>query len=488
MKHKKFFLLFLIPSLVFSQYPTKINSLSNSYWLGLGGGTNYYSGDFNKSKFGFYGRGEIEYLFESYSRGIFGIKLFSGYGALQGKSSYPISIGNPARNSIDFVDYFFDGGAGLTFLLNYGVLNPYFSAGGYSTFWYKVLDENRNNAYDKKRDVALGFYGETGFKLKLSDGLTLNLAVLFNYPNTDEIDGRVSSKKDVFGNILGGFSVYFGGLKDSDFDGIPDRFDLCPNSPIGVKVDKFGCPESKLKDSDGDGVLDDSDKCPDTPIGVIVDKNGCPLDSDGDGVPDYIDRCPGTPKEFPTDEKGCPLDSDNDGVLDIFDKCPNTPKEVKVDDYGCPFDSDGDGVQDYLDLCPDTPQGVKVDSNGCPVEEKDKIEEISFVMQGLTTFETGKSTLTETAKQELKRLAEIILKHPDSRWRIEGHTDSQGSAEFNKKLSQQRADVVKEYLISLGVPEKMLDAEGMGEQYPIADNKTETGRQKNRRVVITKIK
>jgi outer membrane protein OmpA-like peptidoglycan-associated protein len=81
-----------------------------------------------------------------------------------------------------------------------------------------------------------------------------------------------------------------------------------------------------------------------------------------------------------------------------------------------------------------------------------------------------------------------MKKYPDSKWRIEGHTDSQGSAEFNKRLSQERADTVRKYLISLGIPAENLVAEGMGENYPIADNKTEEGRQKNRRVVVTKIK
>jgi outer membrane protein OmpA-like peptidoglycan-associated protein len=348
--------------------------------------------------------------------------------------------------------------------------------------------------YNTKRDISFGMFGEVGMKIKLADGLTLNISGLFSYPNTDELDGRVSNKKDVFVSGLAGFSIYFGGLKDSDLDGVPDRFDLCPNTPPGVKVDEFGCPykvkiDSVKIDSDGDGIEDKFDKCPKTPAGVAVDNNGCPVDSDGDGVPDYLDRCPGTPANFPVDEKGCPLDSDNDGVLDVFDKCPNTPPGIKVDDYGCPIDSDNDGVPDSIDKCPDTPIGVKVNAQGCPEEQVSTSEsEQFFVLQGMTTFEKGSAKLTENAKKELQRIAGIMKKFPDSKWRIEGHTDSQGSAEFNKKLSQERANAVKKFLISLGISEKMLVAEGMGENYPIADNKTEEGRQKNRRVVITKIK
>lgn len=489
MKIKIFFISLLIPFLTFSQNKDFPNSLSNSVWLGIEGGTTYLKGDFPSSKFEFYSRGEFEYLFESNSKTLFGLKIFTGYGSLYGSSSSALAIGSPLRNSTNFLTYFLDGGTGLSLLLNYEDFIPYVSLGGYSTYWYKVLDQNRNDVFNTKRNVTLGFFGEGGIKLKLSEGLTINFSGTFNYPNSDELDGKISSKKDIFFNALTGFSVYFGGYRDADKDGIPDKFDLCPYTPPNVTVDEFGCPLSKIKDADGDGVEDKFDRCPNTPANVEVDQNGCPVDSDGDGVPDYLDRCPGTHSGFTVDEKGCPLDSDNDGVLDAFDKCPGTPQNISVDDTGCPVDSDGDGVPDSLDKCSGTPVGVKVNADGCPEEKiPEQTEEQIFVLQGMTTFELGKSTLTENAKIELGKIAQLIKMYPASKWRIEGHTDSQGSAEFNKKLSQERADAVKKYLVSLGIPEKILVAEGMGENYPIADNKTEAGRQKNRRVVITKIK
>ncbi len=488
---KKPFLIFyfFLPLFIFSQIREYPNFLSNSFWLGVSGGLNYYKGNFSKSNTEFYSRGEFEYLFESEAKSLFGLKVFSGYGSLSGENTNPLSIGSPQRNSMNFLTYFLDAGVGLSFLLNYNTLIPYVTFGGYTTYWIKVLDQLRNEAFNTKRNIQLGFFSEGGLKIKLADGLTLNLSGIVNYPNTDEIDGRISSKKDLFVTGLAGFSVYFGGLRDFDKDGVPDRFDLCPNTPPNIKVDEFGCPVRVKKDSDLDGVEDEFDKCPDTPSGVVVNKDGCPIDSDGDGVPDYLDRCPGTHTGFPVDDKGCPLDSDGDGVLDPFDECPDTPRNILVNDKGCPKDSDGDGIPDSFDKCPDTPTGVKVNSEGCP-EELINIqqEEQTFILQSMTTFEVGKSTLTENAKKELKQLAEKIKKYPNSFWRIEGHTDSQGSSEFNKKLSQERAEAVKKYLISLGIPEKSLIAQGMGEDYPIADNKTEEGRQKNRRVVITKIK
>ena len=90
-------------------------------------------------------------------------------------------------------------------------------------------------------------------------------------------------------------------------------------------------------DSDKDGVYNPLDRCPNTPLGVVVDKHGCPIDSDRDGVADYKDKCPDTPLGYRVDRDGCPIDSDLDGVLNYKDLCPATPQGLKVDINGCPF-------------------------------------------------------------------------------------------------------------------------------------------------------
>ena len=174
-------------------------------------------------------------------------------------------------------------------------------------------------------------------------------------------------------NVGVGFNYAIGTKKDSDRDGISDRFDRCPDTPLGVKVDRRGCPV----DSDKDGVPDYLDLCPNTPKEArgSVGPDGCPLDSDGDGVPDYLDKCPDSSpmaRGF-VDECGCPFDTDQDGVMDYMDKCPDTPLGIEVDADGCPIDSDGDGVPDYLDLCPGTPSAARgfVDKNGCLLDSDD---------------------------------------------------------------------------------------------------------------------
>jgi outer membrane protein OmpA-like peptidoglycan-associated protein len=150
-------------------------------------------------------------------------------------------------------------------------------------------------------------------------------------------------------NFAFGINLVFGNKKDADHDGVYDRYDKCPDTPLKVKVDKKGCPV----DTDGDGVPDYLDKCPDTPadLAANVDKNGCIADTDGDGVPDYLDKCPGTPKAAIgfVDAAGCPIDSDKDGIPDYLDKCPDTPIGAKVDAKGCPIEPERIVIADSLD-------------------------------------------------------------------------------------------------------------------------------------------
>jgi len=234
----------------------------------------------------------------------------------------------------------------------------------------------------------------------------------------------------------------------------------------------------QVMDSDGDGIADDMDKCPGTPKGAAVDADGCELDSDGDGVVDSKDRCPGTPKGAKVDSRGChkepEKDSDGDGVVDSKDKCPGTPRGAKVDRNGCELDSDGDGVVDSKDRCPGTPAGVKVDYKGCaePV-----------VLKGVN-FENNSAVLTAKAKSVLKDVANSLKKRPDVKVTIAGHTDSRGSAAYNKMLSQRRADSVRRHLASMGVKASNLKSKGFGEEQPIATNDTAAGRAENRRVEL----
>jgi outer membrane protein OmpA-like peptidoglycan-associated protein len=103
---------------------------------------------------------------------------------------------------------------------------------------------------------------------------------------------------------------------------------------------------------------------------------------------------------------------------------------------------------------------------------------------GDVLFDTGQSALKPGATLTLDRLASFMTANPQTKVRIEGHTDSSGSRELNQTLSQQRADAVRAALISRGISADRVSAFGRGEDFPVATNSTSSGRQQNRRVEI----
>lgn len=284
------------------------------------------------------------------------------------------------------------------------------------------------------------------------------------------------------------------GCPDTDRDGISDKDDACPNA--AGPADRQGCPEDK--DSDGDGTLDRFDPCPDkagpsATFGCpdadedgIADKDdacpdkpgrghftGCP-DTDGDGLADKDDPCP----TLPGTPNGCP-DTDGDGLTDNVDRCP-TVAGLEANN-GCPPvpDSDGDGIADDKDKCP---QSAGTAANGgCPEVKKETKERLAFATKAVQ-FKTGNALLKQQSFAVLDELAQIMKQYPDYKLVINGYTDDAGDEESNQWLSNQRALACRDYLISKGVPKDRLRAEGFGEKNPIASNKTEAGREKNRRV------
>ncbi len=267
---------------------------------------------------------------------------------------------------------------------------------------------------------------------------------------------------------------------DSDGDHVFDGLDTCADTGVGCPVDATGCP----LDLDADGVIDCQDKCADTPAGCAVETTGCPKDADADGVCDGLDKCAGTGKDCPVDATGCPTDTDGDKKIDCEDKCAATPAGCTVDATGCPKDEDADGVCDGIDQCAKTPAGRTVDVKGCAplfVAEKAKL-----VLEGVT-FETNSAKLAPQSLETLDAVAASMRAWSEIKVEIEGHTDASGSEAHNLKLSQQRAESVRDYLASKGVEAARLVAKGYGESQPIADNDSPEGMAKNRRVELKKV-
>jgi outer membrane protein OmpA-like peptidoglycan-associated protein len=327
------------------------------------------------------------------------------------------------------------------------------------------------DASGKDDDPALHFGG--GIKINLHRRVALRLegrdTITKERPNADtahHIEGLL------------GLSLVFGRPapkpKDSDGDGVVDLQDQCPLEP-GLLPD--GCP---IRDADSDGFPDAKDACPQE-AGIAPD--GCPIrDADGDGVLDNLDECKEVAGVKPT---GCP-DGDQDGVLDRDDKCLDVPG---VAPDGCPADSDGDGFIDAKDKCPNEPENKNgfEDDDGCPDEIPVAVQKFTGVIKGIE-FDNGKATVRSVSKPTLDEASGILNQYPSLKVMIVGHTDNVGKREFNLDLSAKRAAAVKAYMVERGVDPERILTRGEGPDSPVADNKTRSGRQQNRRIEFTIIK
>ncbi|HKO50721.1 MAG TPA: OmpA family protein [Polyangiaceae bacterium] len=251
-------------------------------------------------------------------------------------------------------------------------------------------------------------------------------------------------------------------------------------------------PTTPPVDSDGDSFLDPQDACPTLP-GVAP--NGCPppavVDADKDGIPDASDACPQEAEDGqpPSATDGCPnKDLDGDGILVPEDKCP-TEKGIAPD--GCPVrDKDADGISDDVDKCPDVPETKNgfEDADGCPDELPKAVAKFAGVIKGIE-FDFGKATIRKNSNPVLDEAVKVLTEYKDLRVSITGFTDDVGERQTNLDLSEARANSVKAYMVSKGVDTGRIETHGAGPDNPIADNKTDKGRQQNRRIefkLITK--
>ncbi len=270
---------------------------------------------------------------------------------------------------------------------------------------------------------------------------------------------------------------------DEDQDGVKNGVDLCPRE-TGT-LERGGCPR---RDRDNDGVEDAQDECPD----VTGDSRwrGCPMpDDDGDLVENQYDSCPTEKGVAPPEGRGCPVqDKDGDGFEDDVDLCPSLkgpPDDETL--QGCPpDDTDRDGVANRFDSCP-TAEGTE-ENRGCPKHEMPLVTltRAEFLLMSKIFFFPSQPRLDPRSILQLNWVAKVIKEHPEFPLIVVGaHTDNRDRPEVNRWLSQARAEVVRQYLITQGVAPEKLEARGYGGERPIDSNVTAIGRENNRRVEFT---
>jgi outer membrane protein OmpA-like peptidoglycan-associated protein len=353
---------------------------------------------------------------------------------------------------------------------NFGVASG-LRIGPFQTF---IVTDNLVGALDPKStkhvNVRLGLNFVFGVKPKNKTPDLASGTVGKSHKFKDRDNDGVEDSKDLCPDTPG--SITANGCPDADNDSVPDAKDLCPTIKGLVKFN--GCP-----DTDGDGIDDSKDACPD--IKGVAWLKGCP-DADGDSIPDAQDACPSV--KGLRMYSGCP-DSDGDGIIDSKDECPYLKGLLIYN--GCP-DTDGDSIPDNKDSCI-TVAGPR-SNKGCPVLKAEPIkaqlsveeqEVVNKVFSNLE-FENGKAVIKKESFISIDGLIELLKKKTTFKLTISGYTDNVGKDEMNLKLSEDRANAVKEYIVRNGIAAERIKAEGFGKANPIAPNDTPEGKAKNRRV------
>jgi len=290
---------------------------------------------------------------------------------------------------------------------------------------------------------------------------------------------------------------------DTDGDGLSDSIDECPTEPEDI-----------------DTVLDD-DGCPDAPTPVtvkVVDADGKTIDGASIELPAEGPLEPGTYTAKATADGYRPGEATFEVAPAEEAKTITLPLElitgtvsVKViDAAGEPVEAEillaGKEVAKAADWTgPSVPgevyvvartQGYKIANETITVEADGQVDVVLTLepskadlvgdridIRDSVYFDTGKASIQERSFELLDEVASLLDAHPElTKMRVEGHTDSRGSASSNKTLSQKRADSVKQYLVDKGIEEVRLSAVGFGEEKPLDEAKTSAAYEKNRRV------
>jgi len=319
--------------------------------------------------------------------------------------------------------------ANIYWMNRVNVVRPYMTA-GYGLMGYKITQKNNAGVETKFRageDIKNAYVPiGLGIKFGISNSINLDMGYTMNFVDGDNMDG------------------YYAGIQN-------DKFSY---SHIGLEFALGKSSKTQLSSYNPVAALQDD----------YITRNAAlqaSLDADRAKHAAHMEEMHKERMRFLSD-------SDKDGVSDYFDKCPNTPMGIQVDGAGCEIKV--------------TSTTTVVNPVRVVVTEEDR-RIVADAIRNLE-FDFGKSTLRSTSYPTLNRVSDL-LKSKDFSLKLAGHTDNVGSDAANMKLSKDRAESVKSYLVSQGANSSRIEAIGYGESQPIATNKTAKGRQDNRRVEFT---
>lgn len=219
-------------------------------------------------------------------------------------------------------------------------------------------------------------------------------------------------------------------------------------------------------DKDGDGIINRKDKCPKIP--GLPEFNGCP-DADSDGIPDPEDKCPEVFGEKA--ENGCPE------VKELSEEHEMTVNENKEIQIGTESSTFTDNISNMSNQSSDEKADILQEENISKIKIPDDQMLIYFPANSSRVL--GKKTI-----KKLKNIVGILLNEMDLKVLLEGHSSNDGDFSINLNLSQQRANIVRDFLIEEGIESNRISVKALGEDEPIFDNNTTQGRVLNRCVLI----
>jgi outer membrane protein OmpA-like peptidoglycan-associated protein len=333
-----------------------------------------------------------------------------------------------------------------------------------------------------------------GQKSSLTRNFFIGTTINMPYRIPSDIDNdKISDIKDFCPDDFGLFE--FQGCPDTDGDEIPDKEDFCIYHK-GTR-ETNGCP-----DTDGDGIIDMNDMCPN--IAGLGVHYGCP-DRDFDGVIDMVDQCPDVPgielnNGCPFENPGCCTDNDGDGVTNKLDKCPEIAGSIYNE--GCPIDSlniTKINLQEQKTIFDpnNTKEQIKILKNNDTIrnyitdfEEMRAITSNKKIIKDHNVyFNHDQATLTQKELEMFDQFFALSTYQESFSLIVIGHTDRDGSLDYNLILSKKRAETIKRKLLEYGYPESKIKLYYFGEEKSLKKGSyTEEMKKMDRRVEIKILK